>query len=146
MVYNLFFRIFAIKKNMVVKIEDRLSYNIQDYCKLNEIDENEYIIDCIVKQFNIDKFGDLNEIIGDKNNKKEEIPINKFIDLEFDIEKQQFVVKQSLDDDIFIPLSKFDNLFIKTETQIQDNIVTEINTEESSKPLITKKKRTLQTK
>lgn len=128
---------------MEIKIEDRLYINIQDYCKHNEIDENEYIIDCIVKQFNVDKFGDLNDIL---NGKKEEIPINKFIDLEFDIDKQCFIIKQSVDDDILIPLSKFDNLFIKTETKIQDNIVTEINTEESSKPLITKKKRTLQTR
>lgn len=128
---------------MEIKIEDRLYINIQDYCKHNEIDENEYIIDCIVKQFNVDKFGDLNDIL---NGKKEEIPINKFIDLEFDIDKQCFIIKQSVDDDILIPLSKFDNLSIKTETKIQDNIVTEINTEESSKPLITKKKRTLQTR
>ena len=74
---------------MEIKIEDRLYINIKDYCKHNEIDENEYIIDCIVKQFNVDKFGDLNDIL---NGKKEEIPINKFIDLEFDIDKQCFII------------------------------------------------------
>ena len=59
--------IFANKNGMEININDRLYFNIQEYCKYNEIDDNEYINDCIVKQFNIDKFGDLNEILVNFN-------------------------------------------------------------------------------
>ena len=137
--------IFANKNGMEININDRLYFNIQEYCKYNEIDDNEYINDCIVKQFNIDKFGDLNEILGNKEEKKEK-ETNKFVELFFNEDEKQFVVKQSLDDDIIIPLSNFKNLYLQNNQQKEKNIENISSNKEINNIVVTKKKRTLQSK
>lgn len=148
MFYTLFCRIFAHKKKICMEyyIEDKLYYKIQDYCEYNSIDLNEYVNDCIVKQFNIDRYGDLNEILDGKKDEKIETPINKFVKLEFNENEKHFIIKQSLDEDVYIPLSDFEQLMVKTTSKIEDNTMLEQKNEIDKKPIITKKKRTLQSK
>lgn len=72
---------------MEIILDDRIYYNIQEYCDFNQIDVNEYITDCIIKQFNIDRFGDLNEIIKKQKNNEivKEDNINEIIETKIEI-------------------------------------------------------------
>lgn len=127
-------------------IEDSLHYKIQDYCNYNNLDTIDYIGDCIVKQFNIDRYGDLNVIIENRN-KKEEIQKDfELSEISFDEKNQHYVLKHNLGNDIIIPLSKFmeieNNPFIKKKDESK---ISEVSTEKEINTNKTKK-RTLQTR
>lgn len=134
-------------------IEDNLHYKIQDYCEFNHLDMNEYINDCIVKQFNIDRYGDLNDIIG--NNKENKQDGKEFFikEMKYDEKKQSFVIKHNLGDDILIPLMNIleinNNLFQTNKEEIKTTKENTLPIEEiKEKEFDTnkKRKRTLKTK
>ena len=77
---------------------------------------------------------------------KKEKETNKFVELFFNEDEKQFVVKQSLDDDIIIPLSNFKNLYLQNNQQKEKNIENISSNKEINNIVITKKKRTLQSK
>lgn len=47
-----------------VKINKRIWNNILQYCEMIKIDVNSYVSDCLEKQNNIDRYGDLNSLRG----------------------------------------------------------------------------------
>ena len=47
-----------------LKINNRLYTNIQQFCELNKIEINEYILTLVERGFNIDKYGDLNDTLN----------------------------------------------------------------------------------
>lgn len=49
--------------NTTLRINDRLYYDIDDYCYKNGIDMREYLVELIEAQHMINKYGDLNEIL-----------------------------------------------------------------------------------
>ena len=49
--------------NATLKINDRLFYDIQEYCNKNDLDMMEYLVELIEERHMINKYGDLNEII-----------------------------------------------------------------------------------
>ena len=53
---------------MLVEIEiiDRVYYNILDFCQAKCVDALEYMSDAIVDRYNLDKYGDLNKKIKQK--------------------------------------------------------------------------------
>lgn len=55
-------------------IPKRLEEDIRQWCSLNGIsDANAYVSECVEKQFNLDRYGDLNIIMfGDKSDKTED--------------------------------------------------------------------------
>ena len=138
-------------------IEDDLYNKIQDYCFNKTIDITEYINDCIVKQFNIDKYGDLNVIINNKTKEsvKEEFKVKE---ITFDNDNKSCVIKHNLGSNILIPLSQITNVIDTTQqVKIEHNkasketttLLETYNNIESKKEdvnTVKKKKRTLKTK
>ena len=134
-------------------IEDSLHYKIQDYCVYNKLDLNEYINDCIVKQFNIDRYGDLNVIIGTKEEKRQEEKTFILNEVKLDNEKKNIIITHNLGEDVIIPLTVFPIIENKTIeknefeniSEIENSIIIEENKE---KEIDTnkRKKRTLRTK
>lgn len=57
---------------MTVEIDiiDRVYYGIVDFCEVNEFDVKEYMSDAVMEKYNIDKYGDLNEKLVKKVEKK----------------------------------------------------------------------------
>ena len=149
MFYPMFFRIFAIKffNNMNFKIDEKLYNKIQDYCKYNNLNEEDYINDCIVRQFNIDRYGDLNVLLNtEKNNTNSEQTVIESI---FDEENENIIIKHSLIEDIVIPISTFPQLKVCVKEEkttidiekddiIQQKIISQTSTNKT-------KKRTLKT-
>lgn len=50
-----------------ITIEDRLGQDIKSFCKANGLSITEYVLPIIENQFNIDRYGDMNEMIGLKS-------------------------------------------------------------------------------
>ena len=57
---------------MTVEIEiiDRVYHNIEDFCNVNGLDIKEYMSDAITEKYNLDRYGDLNEKLTKKEEKK----------------------------------------------------------------------------
>lgn len=57
---------------MIVEIYiiDRIYYNIQELCEINGFNVMEYMSDAIIERYNLDKYGDLNEKLVKKEEKK----------------------------------------------------------------------------
>jgi len=49
-----------------ITIEDRLGQDIKSFCKANGLSITEYVLPIIENQFNIDRYGDMNEMIASK--------------------------------------------------------------------------------
>lgn len=49
--------------NTTLRINDRLFYDIQEYCNRNNLEMEEYLVELFEAQHMINKYGDLNEII-----------------------------------------------------------------------------------
>lgn len=47
--------------SITTKLTDKLEKEIRDFCRLNGLQLGEYVAKCIEKQFNLDRYGDLNE-------------------------------------------------------------------------------------
>lgn len=62
-----------------VDIIDRIYRNIEDFCCVNGLDVNEYIINAIVERYNLDKYGDLNEKLVKIETKVESDSLNRYI-------------------------------------------------------------------
>lgn len=56
-----------------IDIPKRVIDAVKEYCSLNNLDMNEYIADCVVKQNGIDRYGDLNNLIHKSIEKEPEI-------------------------------------------------------------------------
>ena len=52
---------------ITITIDDRTGNAIKDFCKANNVKQNDYLTGIIEKQFNIDRFGDLNDLLVKKN-------------------------------------------------------------------------------
>lgn len=52
---------------ITINIDDRTGNAIKDFCKANNVKQNDYLTGIIEKQFNIDRFGDLNDLLAKKN-------------------------------------------------------------------------------
>ena len=57
---------------MTVEIEiiDRVYHNIEDFCNVNGLNIKEYMSDAITEKYNLDRYGDLNEKLTKKEEKK----------------------------------------------------------------------------
>lgn len=55
---------------ITINIDERTGAAIREFCKANNLKQNEYLVGIIEKQFNIDRFGDLNEILKPKEKPK----------------------------------------------------------------------------
>ena len=62
--------------NITIDIIDRVYKQIKEMCDYNNISVEKYIVDCVMDNFNILKYGDLNEKINpkEKEEKVEEKP------------------------------------------------------------------------
>ena len=80
-----------------LEIQDKLFRDIDLFCKINNLELNDYLINKIREQFFIDKYGDLNTL---KNNnvEKEVEKTNKKIDppivVNERIEKQEIIIEE----------------------------------------------------
>lgn len=80
-----------------IEIQDKLFRDINLFCKINNLELNDYLVNKIREQFFIDKYGDLNTL---KNNnvEKEVEKTNKKIDplivVNERIEKQEIVIEE----------------------------------------------------
>ncbi len=59
---------------ITINIDERTGTAIRDFCKANNLRQNQYLVDIIERQFNIDRFGDMNDIVGG-NKKPKPTPI-----------------------------------------------------------------------
>ena len=62
-----------MKIEIKIDIPKRVIDAVKEYCSLNNLDMNEYIADCVVKQNGIDRYGDLNNLIHKSIEKEPEI-------------------------------------------------------------------------
>lgn len=51
---------------LTIEVDDKLGEKIKSFCKLNGLTYSQYLSDIIEKQFNVDRFGDLNDKIKKK--------------------------------------------------------------------------------
>lgn len=56
-----------------IDMPKRVIEAVEEYCRLNNIELNEYIADCVTKQNGIDRYGDLNNLIHKTIEKEPEI-------------------------------------------------------------------------
>lgn len=56
---------------ITINIDERTGNAIREFCKANNLKQNQYLVDIIEKQFNIDRFGDLNELLVRKERPKQ---------------------------------------------------------------------------
>lgn len=56
---------------ITININERTGAAIREFCKMNNIKQNQYLVEMIEKQFNIDRFGDLNDKINHKEKPKQ---------------------------------------------------------------------------
>lgn len=56
---------------ITINIDERTGNAIREFCKANNLKQNQYLVDIIEKQFNIDRFGDLNELLVKKEKPKQ---------------------------------------------------------------------------
>jgi hypothetical protein len=61
-----------------ITIEDRLGQDIKSFCKANGLSITEYVLPIIENQFNIDRYGDMNEMIASKVNAENKVA-KKFV-------------------------------------------------------------------
>ena len=52
-----------------IKVNKRIWNNILQYCEVNKLDIDTYVSDCLEKQNNIDRYGDLNSLRGTNESK-----------------------------------------------------------------------------
>lgn len=60
--------------SLTTKLSDKLEREIREFCKMNDLQLGEYIGTCIEKQFNLDRYGDLNKKFFPEPAKVEEKP------------------------------------------------------------------------
>lgn len=60
-----------------ITIEDRLGQDIKSFCKANGLSITEYVLPIIENQFNIDRYGDMNEMIGLKSKETKVVKIEQ---------------------------------------------------------------------
>lgn len=101
-----------------IDIQKRFMDAIRDYCSANQIDVSEYIANCLIKEINIIRYGDLNEKIYGK---------------------EKTDIKQ--EEDVNIYDVKIEN----NKENISDNIVT-IDKVKEEAPKVTKRRRTIKSK
>lgn len=151
---------------MDFSVNEKLYYKLSDFCDYNHLEFNDYIEDCIIKQFNIDRYGDLNDMFQHN----EEIDVVNEVKL--DENKEHLIVVQESNRETIIPLEKLpieelkeiwncnNNATIEVKTpftitndektvekfgEINDKIKKEVKEEENIKPQ-KPKKRVLKTK
>ena len=84
---------------ITINIDERTGNAIREFCKANNLKQNQYLVDIIEKQFNIDRFGDLNELLAKKEKPKQvqmtevktdepNLPLNDDIIMEIPKEKE----------------------------------------------------------
>lgn len=56
---------------ITINIDERTGSSIREFCKVNNLKQNEYLVGIIEKQFNIDRFGDMNEMMPKKKKPKQ---------------------------------------------------------------------------
>lgn len=56
-----------------IELNDRLYYDIVDKAKIEEVEINRYIAQLVEDKFYIDKYGDLNDLVGTVQTKQTEI-------------------------------------------------------------------------
>jgi len=114
-----------------IDIPDKIYAEIKEMCEYNSIGVDDYIFNCTLDNFNIMKYGDLNEKIMKKEN----------VDAE---EKPQVSVEKKK---VGRPRKKkeeaIQNIVVNAEKPMEV-VTNEIKVEEAAKPL--KKKRILKTK
>lgn len=108
-------------------INEKLYYKISDFCEYNCLDFNDYLEDCIVKQFNIDRYGDLNDILHQENS------IDEVNEVKMDDNKLQLIIVQESGRETSIPISKLPIKELKkiwecnNDTKIEFQITNNIN-------------------
>lgn len=77
---------------LTLKTDKRLIEDIRLFCKMNEMNFDEYVTSIIRKQFNLDRYGDLNE----KLNIEEKVvkPVTNIVDEGFVKVVQEEVVEE----------------------------------------------------
>lgn len=76
---------------MNLELDKRLYKRISEYCSVNNLNIEEYISEIIEKQFNLDCYGDINDIF----NKKDMKHINNYsINLPYTEDIQEVEIKQ----------------------------------------------------
>lgn len=81
-------------------INEKLYYKLSDFCEYNQLDFNDYVEECIVKQFNIDRYGDLNDIF--QHNEE----IDAVNEVKLDENKEHLIIIQESNRETIIPLEK----------------------------------------
>lgn len=80
-----------------LEIQDKLFRDIDLFCKINNLELNDYLINKIREQFFIDKYGDLNTLKNnnvEKEAEKTDKKIEPTIIVNERIEKQEIVIEE----------------------------------------------------
>lgn len=84
---------------ITLNIDERTGAAIREFCKANNLKQNQYLIDIIEKQFNIDRYGDMNEMLSRKNSPvKKEKPANIGVKLPIEPVNDKVVVSEKADE------------------------------------------------
>ena len=123
---------------MTVEIDiiDRIYYNIQEFCEVNGFDVVEYMSNAVTERYNLDKYGDLNEKLVKKEEKKPSLKRTKKIEDVIDTKIQETINETNNSVKVEEPIKEE----TKENKQIHSDV--EIQTEEKPK----KTRRTLKTK
>ena len=79
---------------ITINIDERTGTAIREFCKANNLKQNQYLVDIIEKQFNIDRFGDMNEMLA-KKEKPKQVQMKLIVEKdESDMPKEQSVEAQ----------------------------------------------------
>lgn len=101
---------------MNIEISDRLYRQLTDFCKINELDLQTYIIDKIERGFSIDRFGDLNVISGVKKPEEVEKVQNGIIEIKsaiYDDVSKQIKILYNNDREYIINIKDINGFFIE---------------------------------
>ena len=69
---------------ITIELNDKLGEDIKKFCKLNNMTYTEYLSKMIEKQFNLDRFGDLNLKFKKKSEQK---PLGEIVETQTENEK-----------------------------------------------------------
>lgn len=113
---------------MNIEISDRLYRQLTDFCKINELDLQTYIIDKIERGFSIDRFGDLNVISGVKTPEEVKKVQNGIIEIKsaiYDDVSKQIKLLYNNDREYIINIKDINGFFIEDKfdtTKVLENV------------------------
>lgn len=111
---------------MNIEINNRLSENLTQFCKCNNIELNWYISNCLSKQLALDKYGDLNEKISNS------VKVNELVFQTIQLKNDSIIITTNKGE-LSIPLNKITSILPTTPSIVKDNIIEQQETKQSNR-------------